>query len=89
MPVGSLLAVLCLLARRAGAVGTGDVGLLLRLGFHLVVSSSFPSAATTEGDAILEYALKVVFHKNLVELLNARSAFEQRRRRIERCKAAN
>ena len=60
MPVGSLLAVLRLLARRAGAVGTGDVGLLLRLGFHLVVSSSFPSAATTEGDAILEYALKVV-----------------------------
>ena len=59
MSVGSLLAVLCLLARRAGAVGTGDVGLLLRLGFHLVVSS-FLSAATTEGDAILEDALKVV-----------------------------
>ena len=76
MPVGSLLAVLCLLTGRAGAVGTGDVGLLLRLGFHLVVSSSFPSAATTEGDAILEDALKVVFHKNLFELLNARSAFE-------------
>ena len=60
MPVGSLLAVLRLLARRAGAVGAGDVGLLLRLGFHLVVSSSFLSATTTEGDAILEYALKVV-----------------------------
>ena len=60
MPVGSLLAVLRLLTGRAGAVGTGDVGLLLRLGFHLVVSSSFLSAATTEGDAILEDALKVV-----------------------------
>ena len=60
MSVGSLLAVLRLLARRAGAVGTGDVGFLLRLGFHLVVSSSFPSATTTEGYAILEDALKVV-----------------------------
>ena len=47
VPVGALLAVLCLLARRAAAVGSGDVLLLLRLGLHLAVAVTARRPAAT------------------------------------------
>ena len=52
LPVGALLTVFRLLHRRSAAVGTGDIGLLLRLGLHLVVV--FALARRTERHAAFD-----------------------------------
>ena len=59
MSVGPLLSVLRLLSGGAGAVGTGDVGLFLGFGLHLVIVFLL-GTASAEADAILEYAFKIV-----------------------------
>ena len=59
-PVSPLLTVLGFLTGRAGTVGTGDILLFLRFGLHLVVTIACTSS-TTEGDAVLQDALKIVF----------------------------
>ena len=58
MPIGALLAVLGLLAGGTGAVGAGDVLLLLGLGLHLVVLFA-GTTATTKRNAIFQNLLEV------------------------------
>ena len=59
MTVGPLLTVFGLLTCRAAAVGTGDILLFLGLGLHLAIIF-WLVASTSEGDAVLEYVLKIV-----------------------------
>lgn len=61
MTVGTLLAVLRLLAGGTAAVGSCDVLFLFRLGLDFVVLFLW-TTAPTEGDSVFKDILEIVFH---------------------------
>ena len=63
MPVGTLLAILGFLTRRAAAVSSGDILFLLGLGLHLAIVLRLITS-TSEADAMLEDILKIVHRLN-------------------------
>ena len=64
MSVGTLLAVFCFLAGRTAAVGTSDILFLLGLGLDLILLRT-RTTAPSEGDAILQNRLEIVFLAHL------------------------
>ena len=57
--VSSLFTVLGLLTGRARAVRSGNILLFLGLGFHLTLVRVATLSATTKGNTILQYLLKI------------------------------
>ena len=60
LTICTLFAVLRFLSCRAAAVGSCDVLFLLGLGLHLPFVRVAPLATPAEGNAILQYLLKIV-----------------------------
>ncbi len=68
MSVSPLFAVFGFLSGRTRTMGTSDIFLLLGLGSDLVLL--FPgTAATTEGDTILQDTLEIVFFTHVKSLV--------------------
>ena len=59
MTIGTLLTVFGFLSCRAATVGTSYILLFLGLGLHLAIIFWLVTS-TSEGDAVLEYVLKIV-----------------------------
>jgi len=71
LPVGTLLTIFGFLLSRTAAVCSGNVFLLLCLGLHLALVWVATLSATTEGDAILQDLLKILFSCHTVNDINS------------------
>ncbi len=60
MPVSPLLTVFGLLLGRATTVSTSYILLLLGLGLHLLARIAWLVTSSSEVDAVLKYALKII-----------------------------
>ena len=73
MAVSPLLAVFGFLTGRAATVSTGDVLLFLGLGLDLILLRT-RSPAPSEGDAILQNLLEIVFFAHSVVIMTSISS---------------